>query len=179
MYNWPAGFFSPASCWSMPTAEQFAAMSAAAAAHSTVSCSSGNMGMFNVVKKYKRAKALLQVRTVTASTGIDTMLPMFRLSLCFMNSTLNHLPAMRDTRHTTLLLLLLQTQLQETQRLKQVVDMECQKAAAAAMHAKALEAQLTASTAALQDAQRAQFELQQQVRTINCTSSRMPRQWRC
>jgi hypothetical protein len=61
MYQWPAGFFSPASCWSMPTAEQFAAMSAAAAAHSTVSCSSGSMGMFNVVKKYKRAKALLQV----------------------------------------------------------------------------------------------------------------------
>lgn len=61
MYNWPAGFFSPASCWSMPTAEQFAAMSAAAAAHSTVSCSSGNMGIVNVVKKYKRAKTLLQV----------------------------------------------------------------------------------------------------------------------
>jgi hypothetical protein len=64
MYNWPAGFFSPASCWSIPTVEQFAAMSAAAAAHSTVSCSSGNMGMFNVARKYKRAKALLQVCTV-------------------------------------------------------------------------------------------------------------------
>jgi hypothetical protein len=61
MYNWPAGFFSPASCWSVPTVEQFAAMSAAAAAHSTVSCGSGGVGMVNVVKKYKRAKALLQV----------------------------------------------------------------------------------------------------------------------
>lgn len=57
----------------------------------------------------------------------------------------------------------LQTQLQETQRLKQVVDIECQKAAAAAMHAKTLEAQLAASTAAVQEAQRAQFQLQQQV----------------
>lgn len=46
--------------------------------------------------------------------------------------------------------------------------MECQKATAAAMHAKALDAQLTASTAALQDAQRAQFELQQQVRSLCC-----------
>jgi hypothetical protein len=70
-----------------------------------------------------------------------------------------------------------QTQLQETQRLKQVVDMECQKATAAAMHAKALDAQLTASTAALQNAQQAQFELQQQVRSIVCTASRMPRHW--
>lgn len=57
----------------------------------------------------------------------------------------------------------MQTQLQETQRLKQVVDMECQKATAAAMHAKALEAQLAATTTAVQEAQRAQFELQQQV----------------
>jgi hypothetical protein len=60
----------------------------------------------------------------------------------------------------------LQTQLQETQRLKQVVDMECQKAAAAAMHAKTLEMQLAASAAAVQDAQRAQMELQQQVRSL-------------
>lgn len=60
----------------------------------------------------------------------------------------------------------LQTQLQETQRLKQVVDMECQKAAAAAMHAKTLEMQLAASAAAVQDAQRAQMELQQQVRLL-------------
>lgn len=64
MYNWPAGFFSPASCWSVPTVEQFAAMSAAAAAHSTVSCGSGGVGVVNVVKKYKRAKALLQVCAV-------------------------------------------------------------------------------------------------------------------
>lgn len=42
--------------------------------------------------------------------------------------------------------------------------MECQKAAAAAMHAKTLEMQLAASAAAVQEAQRAQMELQQQVR---------------
>lgn len=44
--------------------------------------------------------------------------------------------------------------------------MEAQKAAAAALHAKALEAQLAASTAAVQDAQRAQFELQAQVKWV-------------
>jgi len=62
-----------------------------------------------------------------------------------------------------LLLPCLKTQLQETQRLKQVVDMECQKAATAALHAKSLEAQLSASAAAVQEAQRSQYELQQQV----------------
>jgi hypothetical protein len=67
-------------------------------------------------------------------------------------------------------LYLLQTQLQETQRLKQVVDIECQKAAAAAMHAKTLEAQLAASTAAVQEAQRAQFQLQQQVTFVGACS---------
>lgn len=90
MYNWPAGFFSPASCWSIPSAEQFAAMSAAAAAHSTASCSSGNMGMFNVVKKYKRAKALLQVRAVAVlcavanvqAPGTNTVLRMSGQSFC-------------------------------------------------------------------------------------------------
>lgn len=65
MYSWPAGYFSPPGCWSVPTAEQFAAMSAAAAAHSTASLHSssslGNLGIVNVVKKYKRAKSLLQV----------------------------------------------------------------------------------------------------------------------
>jgi hypothetical protein len=59
--------------------------------------------------------------------------------------------------------------------LKQVVDMEAQKAAAAALHAKALEAQLAASTAAVQDAQRAQFELQAQVNPGRCS---LPEQWR-
>jgi hypothetical protein len=48
------------------------------------------------------------------------------------------------------------------------VDIECQKAAAAAMHAKTLEAQLAASTAAVQEAQRAQFQLQQQVGNLYC-----------
>lgn len=59
----------------MPTAEQFAAMSAAA--HSTASCSMqstgsySNLGLFNVVKKYKRAKALLQVCRVLLSRTQD------------------------------------------------------------------------------------------------------------
>lgn len=55
--------------------------------------------------------------------------------------------------------------------MKQVVDMEAQKAAAAALHAKALEAQLAASTAAVQDAQRAQFELQAQVNGLSLVSA--------
>jgi hypothetical protein len=36
------------------------------------------------------------------------------------------------------------------------------------MHAKTLEAQLAASTAAVQEAQRAQFQLQQQVGNLYC-----------
>lgn len=64
-----------------------------------------------------------------------------------------------------------QTQLQETQRLKQLADMECQKAAAAALHARSLEVQLAASAAAVQDAQRSQVELQQQVTRLQLSDN--------
>jgi hypothetical protein len=115
---------SPASaCSNLSPQHLIAALPAVRAAHSTAgsismqstgSCS--GLGLQHVLKKYRRAKALLQAH------------------------------------------------LHETQRLKAVAAGEAQKAAAAAEQARALEAQLTASTAAVADATVAQQRLQQQVR---------------
>jgi hypothetical protein len=115
---------SPASaCSNLSPQHLAAALPAVRAAHSTAgsismqstgSCS--GLGLQHVLKKYRRAKALLQAH------------------------------------------------LHETQRLKAVAAGEAQKAAAVAEQARALEAQLTASTAAVADATVAQQRLQQQVR---------------
>jgi hypothetical protein len=66
---------------------------------------------------------------------------------------------------------LLQAHLHETQRLKAVAAGEAQKAAAAAEQARALEAQLAASTAVVADATVAQQRLQQQVRGFGYTAA--------
>jgi hypothetical protein len=115
---------SPASaCSNLSPQHLIAALPAVRAAHSTAgsismqstgSCS--GLGLQHVLKKYRRAKALLQAH------------------------------------------------LHETQRLKAVAAGEAQKAAAAAEQARALEAQLRASTAAVAEATVAQQRLQQQVR---------------
>jgi hypothetical protein len=170
-HNWgvPAAFLSPMSCWSLPSPQQLAALSAAAAAaaagsggggtppascslQSAGSCSS--LGASHVVRKYKRAKSLLQVG-VLCCLGVVMRGPL-------MQATLAHAPPTPPpTRACTP-----QAQLQETQRIKALLELESHKAAAAAVRVQALEGQLATSNAAVQEAQHAQHELQRQVRRV-------------
>lgn len=127
---------SPASCYSVPSPQNLAALAALSAGmgstpgvlsntlssagsismQSTGSCS--GLGLQHVLKKYRRAKALLQAH------------------------------------------------LHETQRLKAVAASEAQRAAAAEGQARELELQLAASTAAIAEATMVQQQLQQQVSMV-------------